>query len=386
MRPYSDTRPKAMIEFHGKPFLEYVLEMLRDQGIERVELLLGYMPHVIVDHFGDGSDFGLDINYSVSDPDDLTAHRVQLVRDRIDDVFLLLYCDNYWPMNLGAMWQQFCDHAGSAQITVYANRDGYSKSSVRVGADGRVEVFDRSRATPGLLGVEISYAILRREVLDLLPPGGQELFEVAVYPELSRRGELYAHWSEHRYYSVGGVERLPLTEAFFARTPTVLLDRDGVLNVRQPRAEYVCRPDDFVWLPGALEALRMFNDAGYRVIVVSNQAGIGRGAMTENDLEAITQRMQGDAEAAGGRIDAFYYCPHDWDDGCACRKPRPGMLFQAQRDHHLDLSRTIYIGDDDRDGEAARAAGCPFEQVGEHRSLLDITRDVLRDALEASPR
>ena len=73
--------------------------------------------------------------------------------------------------------------------------------------------------------------------------------------------------------------------------------------------------------------------------------------------------MRAEAAAAGGRIDAIYHCPHDWDEGCACRKPRPGMLFQAQRDHHLDLTRTFFVGDDERDGQAAAAAGAPFVLV-----------------------
>jgi histidinol-phosphate phosphatase family protein len=378
MRPLTDTRPKAMIEFHGKPFLQYVLEMLRDQGIQRVQLLLGYLPEVITDHFGDGRAFGLEIEYSVSDPDDLTAHRVQLVRDRIDDLFMLLYCDNYWPLRMADMWETYLAHgAPPAQITVYANRDGFSRSSVIVGPDGRVEVFDRARTTPNLQGVEISYAILRKEVLELLPADGDELFEVAVYPELVRGGELYAYWSEHRYYSVGSIDRLPVTESFLARHPAVILDRDGVLNAKPPRAEYVTTPAELQWLPGALDALRLFREAGYKVIVVSNQAGIGRNVMTEQDLATVMRRMYDDAEAAGGRIDAFYHCPHDWDEGCRCRKPAPGMLFSAQRDHHLDLTRTTFVGDDDRDGVAALAAGCPFEQVDGSRSLLDITRQLL---------
>lgn len=383
MRPWTDTRPKAMLPFHGKPFLEYVLEMLRDQGIERVLLLLGYLPQAFIDHFGDGSRLGMRIDYSVTDPDDLTSYRVQVAADAIDDCFLLMYCDNYWPMRLDEMWKQFVDSNATAQVTVYANRDGYSRSSVIV-EDGWVRVFDRERKTPGLQGVEIGYAICRKEVLGLLPADGQELFEVAVYPRLAAEGRLGAYWTEHRYYSVGSPDRLPLTEAFLARRPAVILDRDGVLNERPPRARYVRRPEEFRWLPGALEALRLLHGAGYRVIVVSNQAGVARGAMTSADLAAVTRRMTDEAAAAGGRIDAVYHCLHDWEEGCECRKPRPGMLFAAQRDHHLDLSRTVFVGDDERDGEAARAAGCPFEGVGSDRSLLDVATDVLLPAVGAA--
>lgn len=376
MRPYTDTRPKAMVEFSGRPFLEHVLVLLREQGITDVLLLLGYLPDVITSHFGDGRRLGLRISYDTTDSDDLTSHRVQHAAHLLDERFLLLYCDNYWPLDLQRLWRHHVAKGVPATVTVYANRDGWSRSSVIV-EDGMVRVFDRGRTTPGLEGVEISYAVLERDAVLPLLPAHQELFEQAVYPALAQQGRLAAHWTEHRYYSVGGLERLPYTERFFERRPAVLLDRDGVLDERPPRAQYVTRPEDFRWLPGALEALRLLAEAGWTVAVVSNQAGVARGAMTGSDLEAVTQRMLSDARDAGGRIDAVYHCTHDWDAGCLCRKPSPGMLFEAQRDLSLDLSRTPFVGDDERDGQAAEAAGCPFHRVTADRSLLDVVQDLL---------
>jgi histidinol-phosphate phosphatase family protein len=376
MRPLTDMRPKPMVEIHGKPFLEYLVDMLREQGFERVLLLLGYLPDVIQDYFGDGSRWGVQIDYSVSDADDLTVRRVQLVKERLDPCFLLMYCDNYWPMHIEKMWERFTTANVPAMITVYSNKDKYSRDSVRVGADGYVDVFDRSRTTPGLQGIEISYAILTRPVLALLPEQ-DALFEEAVYPQLVKQRQLLAYVTDHRYYSVGSLERLPLTEAFLARRPTVLLDRDGVLNTKPPKAHYVRTWEEFAWLAGAKEALRLLSSAGYRVIIVSNQAGIARGAMTEAALTHIHERMQAEAVQAGGQIEAVYCCVHDWDEGCECRKPKPGMLFQAQRDFHLDLSRTLFIGDDERDAQAADAAGCPSVLVSDERPLLDVARKLV---------
>lgn len=382
MRPLTNDRPKPMIEFGGRPFLEYVVELLADQGFDRILMLLGYLPDVIRDHFGDGRRFGVAIDYVVSDADDLTARRLQLARPRLDDLFLLLYCDNYWPLDMDRHWAHYLAVGAPAMVTIYANSDGYSRSNTRVAADGRVEVFDRSRSAPDLRGVEISYALLPKTVLDLLPPDGNELVEQALYPTLTERGQLGALVSEHRYYSVGSMHRLPLTETFFARQPTVILDRDGVLNRRPPRAEYVRTPAEFEWLDGSLEALATFADAGFQVVVVSNQAGIARGAMSEADLREVHGRMIWEAREAGGRIDAIYYCPHGWDDGCECRKPRPGMLFQAQHDLQLDLSRTTFIGDDERDGQAADAAGCRYRSVDDTMSLLDHARAMTTTQLE----
>jgi D-glycero-D-manno-heptose 1,7-bisphosphate phosphatase len=146
----------------------------------------------------------------------------------------------------------------------------------------------------------------------------------------------------------------------------------------------VTSPDQFEWLPGALEALGLLADSGHTVAVVSNQAGIGRGAMSEHDLARISARMISEAQTAGGRIDAIYHCPHDWEEGCECRKPAPGMLFQAQRDLDLDLTRTPFLGDDERDGEAAAAAGCPFVMIDEERSLLDAVRELVAERTVAA--
>ncbi len=377
LQPITLTRPKPMVEFHGRPFLEYIVEMLRDQGFERVLMLLGYLPEVITDHFGDGARLGVKIEYDITDADDLTAYRVQHAADMIDDTFLLLYCDNYWPMRFDDMWAKYLASGADGQVTIYSNADKFSKDSVIVGEDGFVTVFDRGRMTPGLKGIEISYAILEKKVVMPLLPAHQELFEQAVYPPLAQQHRLGAYWSEHRYYSVGNLERLPVTEDFLARRPAILIDRDGVLNEKAPRAQYITRPEEFRFLPGVLEALRRLNEADYKIILVSNQAGINRGAMNEDDLATVHRKMMAEIEAAGGRVDAIYHCPHDWDEGCDCRKPKPGMLHQAQREWHLDLTRTLFVGDDERDGEAAEAAGCPFELVTHQRSLLDIVAGIV---------
>ena len=372
-----------MIEFHGRPFLEYMVELLRDEGFERILMLLGYLPSVIIDHFGDGDRWGVSISYSVTDPDELTVHRVRVAAPLLEDLFMILYCDNYWPLQMDRVWKAFVKSGAEAQITVYGNKDGYTKDNVIVDEDNMVTTFDRTRTSPGLKGVEISYAIVPKTVLELFPDEDQ-LFEEAVYPQLVARRQLAAFVSDHRYYSVGSHERLPLTDAFLARTPTVILDRDGVLNEKPMKARYVTRPDEFVWRRGALDSLEMLERAGYLVIIASNQAGIARGVMTESDLEQIHAKMRKEAEAAGGRIDAIYHCPHGWDDGCDCRKPRPGLLFDAQREQHIDLTRTYFFGDDQRDAEAASAAGCKFALVTENSPLSDLVRELIEGRLEPS--
>jgi len=377
LRPFTDIRPKAMLEIHGKPFLEYLLVMLRAQGFERVVLLLGYLPEVVQDYFGDGSRWGIKIAYSVTPVEDETGRRIKRAEHLLDECFLLLYCDNYWPMQMEKMWQRFLESKAPAMLTIYSNKDGYTKDSLRMDAQGFVDVYDKKRQAPGLKGVEISYGIFKKELIALLPQENIS-FEETLYPVLSQQKKLAGYITDHRYYSVGSHQRLALTEAFLARRLLIILDRDGVLNRKPSRANYVRSWKEFEWLPGSKEALVLLRTAGFRVLVVSNQAGVARGAMTEADLLDIHRRMVRESSLAGGNIEAIYYCPHNWDEGCECRKPKPGMLFQAQRDFNLDLSRTLFIGDDERDAQAADAAGCLSLLVSEQKNLLEAVRELIK--------
>src|SRR5689334_7054873 len=107
-----------MLPVQGRPFLSYLIEQVREQGFEEVLLLLGYLPEVVTDYFGDGRKFGIDIRYSVIPPEHQTLRRIRAVRDQLRDLFLLLYCDNYWPMHFEQMWRRFVDLGAPALATV----------------------------------------------------------------------------------------------------------------------------------------------------------------------------------------------------------------------------------------------------------------------------
>lgn len=136
----------------------------------------------------------------------------------------------------------------------------------------------------------------------------------------------------------------------------VILDRDGTINAESD--DYIKSPEEWVPLPGALEAIARLNHAGFHVVVAANQSGLGRGLFDVASLNAIHARMHKLLAAAGGRIDAVFYCPHSPDEPCACRKPLPGLFEQIGERYGLDLAGVAAAGDGARDAQAAAAAGC----------------------------
>lgn len=378
LKPFTDTNPKPMYPFNGKPFIEYLVKQIKGFGIDRILILVGYMPEKIMDYLGDGSKYGVKIEYDVTPVEYETGDRVLHAKEKLDDEYLFMYCDNYCPINFARLVEDYYNNNALLQFTAYANLDGYTKSNLLIAEDGKVEVYDKKRLTPNLSGVDIGYAIVNKKVLDMLPDGGFNL-EAVLYPILVDQGKLYATVTEHRYYSVGSFERIELTKRYFDFQKYVFLDRDGTLNVRPPKACYIEKPEDFVWLDGAKEAVKKLNDAGFIVILISNQPGIARGNLTEETLTAIHDKMQSELAEIGAHIDKIYYCPHNWDDGCACRKPKPGMFYQAQKEFCIELPKATMIGDDERDIEAGEAAGCGRNiLVNEEYTVLDAVNDLLK--------
>src|SRR5687767_5140879 len=125
--------------------------------------------------------------------------------------------------------------------------------------------------------------------------------------------------------------------------PAVFLDRDGVLN--RESDDFIRTPDELEVLPGAPEAVKRLNDAGFVTVVITNQSGVRRGFFTESDLGEMHAKLVSEVESAGGRLSGIYFCPHLPDDACDCRKPAPGMLKQAAQEHGIDFARSFFVGD-----------------------------------------
>jgi D-glycero-D-manno-heptose 1,7-bisphosphate phosphatase len=159
---------------------------------------------------------------------------------------------------------------------------------------------------------------------------------------------------------------------------TIFLDRDGVIN--ENRADYVKNWSEFRFLPGSREAIAKLTQAGHRIVVCTNQAGIAHGSISVETVQEIHRRMVAGINEVGGKIEKVYYCPHAKDEGCVCRKPRPGMLLQARDELGIDMHDAVFLGDSMTDIRAGLAAGIHavlvlsglgLEQFREHHHEVD---------------
>lgn len=181
---------------------------------------------------------------------------------------------------------------------------------------------------------------------------------------------------------------------FWCGDKAIFLDRDGTII---EDVGYLNNPQDIKFIPGSIEAIKKLNEAGYKVIIITNQAGVARGLIIENMLQTLDKTIQKELLNGGAQIDAIYYCPHHAEHGhypykqeCGCRKPEPGMILKAAKDHNIDLSQSWMIGDKKSDIEAGQAAGTKTilvltGQGKEHKDkLAKQTEHLAENLLEAA--
>lgn len=382
LRPLTYDVPKPMVLVNGKPFLEHLLELLKANGITEVVLLLGYLADKVLEYFGDGSEFGINIRYSIGKVSDSTGTRIKYAEPLLDNTFLLMYGDNYCPLDIDRLWGFHTIHNVLVTTTVYVNKDWKgeygAENNVFVDNGGYVREYDKTRKSKLLNGVDIGFFLVEKKVLSLMPDSDFS-FEEKILPMLLARNQLAGYQTEHRYYYISNADSLKQAEEFLKPQRVIFLDRDGVINRDPPYDDYVKSWDEFVFTDGAIEALRLLGVKGYNIYIVTNQRGIARGVMSDNELSMIHAEMLCELRVNGIDIKQIYYCPHDIEDNCDCRKPKAGMLFKAASDHNIDLMRSYFIGDSDCDMEAGILAGCKFIRVTSSNNLLSVVKELVND-------
>ncbi|MFA5157408.1 MAG: nucleotidyltransferase family protein [Candidatus Omnitrophota bacterium] len=212
LRPLTDAVPKPMIRIKGRPFLEHQLELLKKNGITSFLLCVGYLKEAVIDHFGDGSRFGLKIEYSTEGSFLGTAGAIKQAEGLLPGEFILLYGDSYLPIDYAALVDAWFKRDCSGLVVCYDNSLHIAQNNIYLSPDNRIISYNKRSPDSRANYVEAGVSILKKEILGLIPPAGQVSLEEEIFPLLARDGLLKGYPTSQRYYDIGAPERLKSIE------------------------------------------------------------------------------------------------------------------------------------------------------------------------------
>ena len=369
--------PKCLAPVAGRPFLAWLLDDLREAGFDHIILSLGYRHEDVAEWVASRDD--RDAVTCVVEKEPLgTGGGVRLaLREAVQEEVFVLNGDTFFGVDFAAMQAFHRQSGATATLALKPMRDFDRYGEVSCDADGRITAFhEKQPCREGLINGGIY--LLRRDALETMPD--KFSLEKDYFESLATQGRLAGFRSEGYFIDIGipaDYARAGRDFASGAWKPypydALLLDRDGVINVLRP-GDYVKCIDEFTFCDGALEALRLLDPQFRRIVIVTNQRGVGRGLMREEDLERIHAWMCAHIRKAGGRIDRIYCCTAT-DEADPRRKPNTGMLDEVRADFpDIDLRRSILAGDSFSDLQMAERAGIPFVRITETDNLLTFAK------------
>lgn len=391
--------PKPMILIEGKPVLEHEIECLRKQGFTDLILTVSHLGNIIMDYFGDGSKFGVHIEYYFEKEPLGNAGALFKIKDQLTDDFLLLNADAMFDVDFNRFVAYHKQHNGLVTLFTHPNSHPYDSGLIVSNAFCQVEQWlakEDIRPTYYKNRINAGLHVINKEVLNQTINTQKIDLDRQLLKPLAGTGKMYCYDSPEYVKDMGTPERYYAVCADFKegrvhaknlsqKQRAIFLDRDGVIN------KYVGFLRDihqFELLPNVSKAIKKINNSGYLAIVVTNQPVIARGEVTREELNEIHNKMETFLGQEGAYLDGIYYCPHHPHKGyageivelkidCDCRKPKPGMLIQASKDFNINLNQSWMIGDSDNDILAGENAGCKTERVTEEESLYDIIERIL---------
>lgn len=344
MLPITEFQPKALVPIFGVPIIKLQIEQLQRLGIRKVHILTGHFGEDIQNYIQTQS-FKIEVVCIQSDPNFEPGKRLVNSLPILPAEFLLLYCDNFIPN----------DELISDQI----NSLKEVSMILQVRDAGNIELKDdeeciymsknRNTSTPY---VELGYLSIRSKIFKEILKDTLDLnLTFKMYSEKHAMSYLIL---TSGYQSISDFQRY-IRQGLQGKI--MILDRDGILNEKMAPREYLNSLDQLVYEKGYIEIFEELGNLGFNFVIASNQPGIATGQVAPEFLSELHRKMTDDLRAMGVNILAFYVCKHHWDDNCDCRKPKPGLLNQIVSDFNLTANSTYFIGDEEKDMQAAESAG-----------------------------
>ena len=352
LMPFTKDKPKPLFPIIGVPFLEHLIRMLKYRGVKNFVLLTGYKSKFIEQHFKKNKISNINITYHAGHSSWETNKRIFKSKNLLDKNFFLLYSDNFINFFPNKIIDFHYLNKNPITITIFKKKNGniyFDKQKEKF-----TYVLDRNKNNSF---VDLGFMCINKKYLFSILPKTNTNFSETLYKAAKNKKISYFE-NFDQYFSISDLKRAKLTREYFIRKKIILLDRDGIINIKAPRGTYITSWKKFILIKKNLNILSKLSLKGYKFIIITNQAGIAREKLTLNKLNFIHRKMIIELTKHNINILKIYSCNHGWHDECNCRKPKPGMFFSASKKYKFRLDQVIYIGDDIRDVEASNNAGC----------------------------
>ena len=391
--------PKPMIKIGDKPILELEIESLKKQGFNDFIITISHLGNIIKDYFGDGSKFGVNIDYYFEEVPLGNAGALFRIKDKLTEDFLLINADSLFDIDFNRFVNFHKEKGALVSLFVHPNNHPYDSGLIITDDNSSVIKWlnkEDERKEYYQNKVNAGIHIVAPKVLDVNIDKEKIDLDRDVLKPLCNTGKMFAYSSSEYVKDMGTPERLKQVIADYIdgkasrknllnKQKVIFLDRDGTIN---KYVGFLTDINDFELLKDSASAIKKINDSDYLCIVVTNQPVIARGEVTFDELKEIHNKMETLLGKEGAYLDAIYYCPHHPDSGfegeikelkieCDCRKPKPGMLLKAAKDFNIDLTSSYMIGDSDNDVAAGRNAGCKCIKIDTDGSLLEAINQIL---------
>jgi D,D-heptose 1,7-bisphosphate phosphatase len=403
IRSLAEEIPKAMIPVNGKPVLERQILLARRHAYKDFLILTGHLGNKIKEYFGDGSRWGVNIDYYQETEPLGTAGAFAVIKEKLTSDFWVFYGDTVMDFDMDKMRNFHRLHHADATLFLHPNDHPYDSDLVEINSDLQISAFypqPRENACYRNL-VNAALYILSPLMLTYIETGVKNDFGKNIFPKALQAGaNLFGYVSSEYIKDMGTPERYEKVCDDMATgkvmklnsrnaRAAIFLDRDGVIN---REVDLLSSPEKMELIPGAAEAIRKINQSAYLAIVVSNQPVIARNLCSLNELQYIHNKMETLLGKEHAYLDAIYFCPHHPDKGypeereeykidCNCRKPKPGMILQAAKEWNIDLKNSYMIGDrlsDAEAGKAARLKQSVLISTNMDNALLNIITEILK--------
>jgi len=390
-----DEIPKPMVPVAGKPLLLWQVERLKENGITDLIMVIGHLGEKIQEYFGDGSKFGVNIEYFVEEVPLGTAGSFYYLKDMLkEDTFVMMSGDLLFDVDFERMVRFHKEKKSAATLFVHPNGHPHDSDLLVLDSEERAIRFDSKHNVRDYWYdncVNAGIFVFDKMICDRVPEPVKRNLENDIIKGMIDDGiPVYGYRSPEYVKDVGTVDRIAqgladIESGFIAdkclknKQKCIFLDRDGTINKKNG---FISNEDQFELEDCALEAIRKINKSGYLAVVITNQPSVARGLCEIEDIERIHKKLATVLGREGVYVDDILFCPHHPDKGfpeenplykipCECRKPKTGMVDKAAAKYNIDLSRSWMVGDTTMDLQTGVNAGM--------RTALVLTGDAGND-------